>query len=78
MLNFLRKLWTLVLKNQYMITACFFTKKKNIFTALSVYVDDILVISSDSSHISKEKGFLHAEYTIKDLGAADFFSWDSN
>lgn len=43
------------------------------FIALLVYLDDILVIGNNNPKIQQVKDFLHSEFTIKDLGAADYF-----
>ncbi|KAL0448006.1 UNVERIFIED_CONTAM: putative mitochondrial protein [Sesamum latifolium] len=41
--------------------------------ALSVYVNDILVIGSSLSDIQQVKDYLHALFTIKDIGDARYF-----
>ncbi|KAL0461877.1 UNVERIFIED_CONTAM: Retrovirus-related Pol polyprotein from transposon RE2 [Sesamum latifolium] len=41
--------------------------------ALLVYVDDILVIGPSLSDIQKVKNYLHAPFTIKDIGGARYF-----
>lgn len=46
---------------------------KDGFVALLVYVDDILVMSSFVDLINQVKSFLHAQFTIKDIGPAKYF-----
>ncbi|KAF5474565.1 hypothetical protein F2P56_006454 [Juglans regia] len=51
-----------------------FTKKEgNSFVALLLYVDDILLASSDIAAIESVKRSLNAEFKLKDLGPAKFF-----
>jgi hypothetical protein len=38
------------------------------FIALLVYVDDILIASSDATAVTKLKQFLDAQFKLKDLG----------
>ena len=40
---------------------------------LVVYVDDIVIIGSDSKDISSLKSFLHIQFHIKDLGMPKYF-----
>ena len=40
---------------------------------LVVYVDDILIIESDSKSISSLKSFLHSQFHTKDLGTLKYF-----
>nr|CAN63520.1 hypothetical protein VITISV_015135 [Vitis vinifera] len=42
-------------------------------TALTMYVDDILVTSNDSEKLSKLKTYLAVEFEIKDLGTLRYF-----
>lgn len=51
----------------------FLYKNNGIFIALLVCVDDILVIGNSYPQIRKVKDFLHSEFTIENLGEADFF-----
>jgi len=51
-----------------------FTKVDNSsFTALLVYVDDIIVTGNCSSSIESFKSFLHNQFKIKDLGCLRYF-----
>ncbi|XP_042954676.1 uncharacterized mitochondrial protein AtMg00810-like [Carya illinoinensis] len=51
-----------------------FTKKEgNSFVALLLYIDDILLASSDIDSIEIVKKSLSAEFKLKDLGLAKFF-----
>lgn len=43
------------------------------FLALLIYVDDILLLSSNNKLVSKTKEYLHSLFTIKDLGLAKYF-----
>ncbi|XP_019190327.1 PREDICTED: uncharacterized protein LOC109184744 [Ipomoea nil] len=51
-----------------------FTKRSGTsFTALLVYVDDILIAGTDSTQITKLKQFLDLSFKIKDLGQLQYF-----
>jgi hypothetical protein len=51
-----------------------FTKVDNSsFTALLVYVDDIIVTGNCSSSLESLKSFLHNQFKIKDLGCLSYF-----
>ncbi|XP_057952981.1 uncharacterized mitochondrial protein AtMg00810-like, partial [Malania oleifera] len=53
---------------------CLFTIITDIdFTALLIYVDDIIVASSNMSCISAFKSFLDEKFKIKDLGSLRYF-----
>ena len=43
------------------------------FIALLVYVDDILIASSDATAVTKLKQFLDAQFKLKDLGPVRYF-----
>lgn len=51
-----------------------FTKGKgDLFVALLVYVDDILIIGPSNIEIEKVKVFLKSSFMLKDLGKAKYF-----
>ncbi|KAL6190201.1 hypothetical protein ACLB2K_036599 [Fragaria x ananassa] len=51
-----------------------FTRKQGkSFTALLIYVDDILITSNDSASVDAFKKFLHGHFRIKDLGDLKYF-----
>ncbi|GKE50558.1 ribonuclease H-like domain-containing protein [Tanacetum coccineum] len=51
-----------------------FTKKfGDVFIALPVYVDDIIIIGNNVSEINKFKQFLKTKFMIKDLGKLKYF-----
>lgn len=51
-----------------------FTKKSGIsFTALLIYVDDIVITGNDASAINSLKSFLRDHFRIKDLGDLKYF-----
>ncbi|CAL1397374.1 unnamed protein product [Linum trigynum] len=43
------------------------------YTCILIYVDDLLVGGNDLAAIQELKGFLHSEFSIKDLGVLRFF-----
>ena len=43
------------------------------FTALLIYVDDILITGNDSVSIVAIKKFLHSQFCLKDLGDLKYF-----
>jgi hypothetical protein len=52
---------------------CIYAKFKNgKFIFLILYVDDILLVSSDASLLLETKRFLSSNFDIKDLGEASF------
>jgi len=51
----------------------FLQKTASTFTAILVYVDDLLITGNSISPIQSLKVVLHYEYTIKYLGDAHFF-----
>lgn len=48
-------------------------KTSTSFTALLLYVDDVLLTGNDMSEINSVKQSLHAQFKIKDIGEAKFF-----
>ncbi|KAI9185880.1 hypothetical protein LWI28_011526 [Acer negundo] len=51
-----------------------FTKTKGkLFTALLIYVDDILITGNDLVSIAATKKFLHSHFNLKDLGNLKYF-----
>ena len=48
-------------------------RKENIFMAILVYVDDIILASNDSAASGHFKTYLHECFSIKDLGALKYF-----
>ncbi|KAI9166236.1 hypothetical protein LWI28_028602 [Acer negundo] len=51
-----------------------FTRKRgNSFTALLIYVDDILIIGNDPTSIVVTKKFLHSHFHLEDLGGLKYF-----
>ncbi|KAI9180968.1 hypothetical protein LWI28_009836 [Acer negundo] len=51
-----------------------FTKKRDkSFTALLIYVDDILITGNDPASIVATKKFLHSNFRIKELGNLKYF-----
>ena len=51
-----------------------FTKTQGkLFTALLIYVDDILITGNDPASISATKKFLHSRFNLKDLGNLKYF-----
>ncbi|XP_072060164.1 uncharacterized protein [Arachis hypogaea] len=59
-------------KNDYSL----FTKSTNVsFTAILVYVDDLVLAGDDLSKIEAVKRFLDSKFKIKDLGILKFLAW---
>lgn len=48
-------------------------KFKNLFVALIVYVNDLLITGTDASKILQHEEFLDQQFTIINFGQADFF-----
>jgi hypothetical protein len=57
-------------KADYSLFTC---RKGKSFTALLIYVDDILITGNDVNAISTLKQFLHSRFRIKDLGNLKYF-----
>ncbi|KAJ4812579.1 Retroelement pol polyprotein-like [Rhynchospora pubera] len=47
--------------------------KGDVFLAILVYVDDLVIAGNDSDAISKFKEYLHGTFHMKDLGALKYF-----
>lgn len=43
------------------------------FTALLVYVDDIILASNNMAYVTQIKSYLDAQFKIKDLGKLKYF-----
>lgn len=53
---------------------CLFTmSNESEYLTLVVYVDGVLIWGTTQNRIEQLKKFLHEEFTIKDLGEADYF-----
>lgn len=53
---------------------CFFTRNaNNVFLAVLVYVDDVLITGSSLVAIQDIKSSLYQKFTIKDMGAVHYF-----
>ena len=54
-------------------------RKGDVFLALLVYVDDIILAGTDSQVCQDSKGYLHNCFKIKDLGPLKYFlgAWDT-
>jgi len=53
--------------------ALFTWSKGNSFIYLLIYVDDILVMGNNNSHVTSFKKYLHSTFHIKDLGPPKYF-----
>ena len=51
----------------------FTSKQGKSFTALLIYVDDILIIGNNPMSIATTKKFLHSHFHLKDLGDLKYF-----
>ena len=51
----------------------FYKKDVDDITLLIVYVDDMIVIGSNSTKIEKLQSYLAKEFEMKDLGALKYF-----
>lgn len=58
---------------QSFLDHCLFVKSSStLFVALLVYVNDVLITNTSEVDIDAVKQFLHAQFTIKDLGYTIF------
>ena len=55
------------------ITLCSPKKQDKSFTALLIYVDDILNTGNDPMSIAATKKFMHSHFHLKDLGDLKYF-----
>ena len=53
-------------------TCIYVCERSGIKTYIALYVDDLLFVGPDMSEIDRVKRALHAQFGIKDLGAAEF------
>ena len=60
-------------KQSYVDTSLFTLQTAHSFTALLIYVDDVLIAGSDNQFIQKIKGQLDAQSSIKDLGSLHYY-----
>ncbi|GKE21611.1 uncharacterized mitochondrial protein-like protein, partial [Tanacetum coccineum] len=71
------KLTSVLLENDFVQSkndfSLFIKNKKNVFIALLVYVDDIVVTGNDINEINDVKEFLKTKFLIKDLGKLKYF-----
>lgn len=51
----------------------FYRKQNSSIVFIAVYVDDVLLIGTDSEEIDQLKAFLHDKFRIKDLGQLHYF-----
>ncbi|GJY90481.1 ribonuclease H-like domain-containing protein [Tanacetum coccineum] len=71
------KLTSVLLENDFVQSkkdfSLFIKNKNDLFIALLVYVDDIVVTGNDIKEIENVKEFLKSKYLIKDLGKLKYF-----
>jgi len=71
------KLCNTLLKNNFKQSksdySLFIKTDKEVFIALLVYVDDIVITGNNEIEIEKVKSFLKTQFLIKDLGALKYF-----
>lgn len=51
----------------------FILHNSSYFTAILVYIDDIILTGSSSSHLISVKEFLASKFNLKDLGHLNYF-----
>jgi len=61
------------LVRSYADCSLFVYRKGEIFMALLVYVDDIMLASNNTQASKNFKDYLHACFSFKDLGALKYF-----
>ena len=59
--------------HSYADYSLFTYRKENVFMALLVYVDDIVLASNDHHACNEFKSYLHSCFSIKDLGPLKYF-----
>ncbi|GJY44348.1 retrovirus-related pol polyprotein from transposon TNT 1-94 [Tanacetum coccineum] len=60
-------------KQNYVDTSLFTINHQGSFTAILVYVDDILIVGKDLNFISTIKKHLHTQFSIKDLRSLHYY-----
>ena len=59
--------------HSYADYSLFTYRKGDIFMALLIYVDDIVLAGNDTHACNEFKAYLHACFSIKDLGPLKYF-----
>lgn len=72
-LEFCKKLFEFGFTHSHSDHCLFIKGSGSTFICLLVYVDDVLLTSPMQSLIDEVRDYLHAQFTIKDLGSAKFF-----
>ncbi|XP_071699931.1 uncharacterized mitochondrial protein AtMg00810-like [Rutidosis leptorrhynchoides] len=63
-----------IIKSNSKADYCLFTKKdESQFTAILIYVADLLITGSSNAHIEMLKDQLNSHFNIKDLGSVNYF-----
>ena len=59
--------------HSYADYSLFTYRKENVFMALLVYVDEIVLVSNDRHACDEFKSYLHSFFSINDLGTLKYF-----